>query len=43
MIPSFVLGRYGPSTYKGMYASGSSLPAALLDDHFELPVWFCMS
>ena len=35
MAPNCVLGRSFPSTYLQTYASGLSLPAALLDSHFE--------
>jgi len=37
MAPSFVLGSERSSTYPWGYASGRSLPAASLDDHFEQP------
>jgi len=37
MVPHFVLVASESSTYPRGYASGSSLPAASLDDHFEHP------
>jgi hypothetical protein len=37
MAPNFVLGRSSPLDVLLQYASGASLPAALLDDHFEHP------
>jgi hypothetical protein len=37
-VPNCVLGRSHPPTYRKMYASWFSLPAALLGYRFELPV-----